>query len=181
MKVWKWPNEDSRKKGGAGFVWHRIFTTTRDCLFMLISVSAVRVSVCVFLAVSLLCVCLSLCLKPKSGSEMMSRIPNVSVCHLSSALLRWQWVGDRFTVLSAVNPCEAESHPDPRTSVSLQYTCVQERQSAPDGSVHMKLFIRPYANELCVFVYACQWPRGTTGLTKWLKCTQLQFHHNRVF
>lgn len=166
MKVWKWQNEDSgEKKGEAGFFWHRIFTTTRDCLFMLISVSAVHVSVCVFLAVSLLCVCLSLCLKPKSGGEMMSRIPNVSVSHLSSALLRWQWLGDRLTFLGC-EPTWARISPRHQNfcvSASV-YVCVWERQSASDGSVHVKLCIRPHANELCVFVHACQWPRGTAGL-----------------
>lgn len=95
-----------------------------------------------------------------------SRVSQSAICHQPSYI-------DSDSVIVLLS-CRLWTHMSENLTqtpelLSLhQYTCVWERQSVPDGSVHVKLFIRPHANELCVFVHACQCPRGTTGLRNYL-------------
>lgn len=94
-----------------------------------------------------------------------------------AVLLNQQWLGDHLAVLAAVTPTWAGiTTGQPR---AFPHQCVQR---ATDGGVHVKLFIRPNADELCglgfffVCVHACQWPRGTPGPRNYLNghsCTSI--------
>lgn len=93
-----------------------------------------------------------------------SRMTYFTICHQSSYI-----DSDSVIILLSWRLWTHMSQNHTQTAQLVCFCiCVYVCESAPDGSVHVKLFIRPNADELCVFVHACQWPRGTAGPRNYL-------------
>lgn len=145
------------------------------CLCWSLLVLSAYVCLCVLLSASFLSVCpfvfeAESCLQKWLGHPEC----NQSCCIESDSVisfLSWRlW------------PRISQNHTQTAELFLHLHRCVWEGQSAPDNSVHVKLFIRPNVDELCVFVRVCvSMTQRDSRAKKLLKRPQLHFHCNRVF
>lgn len=141
------------------------------CLFILIGVSAVRVSVCVCLSVSLPSVCLSMFVfEAEWWLSCPDRLTVQSVISAGAAMTVTHW------------SCRCPVGYYPHQTAEFVCFCMCERDGVPLIVVCMCICLSDDISMHGVFVCACvsmtQWD---SRAKKWLKRPQLHFHCNGVF